>query len=78
MAEAAGPIVYAWVRRDVVLYIGKSCDGLSRPFNGGHKGMAGKIRPSDRLLVCPCVSPAQALKVETALIRSIRPPVNIR
>lgn len=77
-AEAAGPIVYAWVRRDVVLYIGKSKHGLSRPFESQHGQLGKKLRPTDDVLVQVCRSPEEALKLETELLRAVSPPTNVR
>jgi hypothetical protein len=76
VAEATGPLVYAWTRRNVVLYIGMSERGLARPFGSTHHRLGKRLLPTDGLLVFRCQSARQAARVERALIAAIRPPVN--
>lgn len=70
-----GPIVYAWVRGEEVLYIGLGAYGLARPLSRNHHRLLG-MQPGDRLIVWCWEAEEQAVEAERQLVLRLRPPLN--
>ncbi len=73
--DLGGPLVYAWVRGEDVLYVGLGAYGLARPLARNHHRLA-DMAPGDRLLVWTWPEPALAEHAEREIIQRLRPPKN--
>ena len=77
--DSRGIVVYAWIREDEVLYIGKSIHGLARPLHPYHERLRDKdILPMDLLYLWHFSTREEAEKVELELIAQFRPKLNHR
>jgi hypothetical protein len=74
-----GPVVYILKRGTVVLYVGRSAQGLARPLASSHH-VLGRLAfdGSEELTVFPCTSAAEAAAVEAELIVRMAPTLNKR
>ena len=70
-----GPIVYAWVRGDQVLYVGFGGHGFARPLQRTHHRLFA-MEPGDRVVVWCFDTEEQAAEAERQLIRLLHPPMN--
>jgi hypothetical protein len=66
------PIVYAWIRGNEVLYVGRSTVGVERPMSMNHEKLRG-FEAEDRLVIWACAAPGPT---EGALILRWRPRLN--
>ncbi len=73
--QSRRPCVYAWIRGDEVLYVGKGESGLERPISSTHHRTS-HMEPGDRLLVWTTASRSLALITEAKLISGIKPRFN--
>ena len=69
------PIVYAWMRGEEILYIGRGLKGVTRPFAHDHPHLKGLL-PTDELKVWTFPTGTIARAVEVAMIAVARPPLN--
>lgn len=78
LARLRSPCVYAWIRGDVVLYIGSSANGAGRGLSALHHvvGIAEPIRPEDEMRIFRCATETEARTLERHLIRQIEPKLN--
>jgi hypothetical protein len=76
-ARGHRPILYAWLRDDVVLYIGCSSKGIERPLGVGHEKLR-EMQPGDQVLIWPAQDSGPHLyqQQELELICRHRPPYN--
>jgi hypothetical protein len=72
-----GPVAYILKRRRTVLYIGRSSQGLARPFASAHH-VLGRLAfdGTEELTVFPCASATEAAAVEADLIMRMAPALN--
>jgi hypothetical protein len=70
------PCIYFFMRENQCLYIGKSVQGIVRPFNPGHHAQQAKEK-SDRVLIWFFDDPERIDVVEYAAIRVLRPLYNV-
>lgn len=72
------PVVYALVRREKVLYVGKGDHGVGRPFSKDHDkfGRRKQVFPTDRLLLWFLEDIPTARALEEVLIRATQPEWN--
>jgi hypothetical protein len=73
----AGPIVYAWVRGDEILYVGFSSNGVARTLSRAHHRLV-SMEPGDRAVIWCFETEDQAAAAERELIRLLHPPLNGR
>lgn len=71
------PLVYAWIRNDKILYVGKSQNGFIRPIDPAHHRLC-SFRDGDELLIWPVATSKAAERIETDLIRRLKPFYNSR
>jgi hypothetical protein len=69
------PLVYAWLRGEQVLYVGKGETGFNRPLSPSHHQL-GMMLPTDTLRLWACDTAAEACELEVHLIRQLRPVLN--
>lgn len=69
------PLVYAWIRGDEILYIGKSNNGLQRPIAKNHERTK-DIETNDRLIVWHCLHDSEATGLEKILLVTFSPKLN--
>lgn len=77
----AGPIVYAYFRAGVAIYVGMSRYGLSRPFSAHHHALSKgheteALREADQLAVWPCKTVDDAEDLEARAIVALHPTLN--
>lgn len=72
------PTVYVWYdRNEEVLYVGKSKNGITRPFGKHHViDVKRKVDPGDRLDLYECGSEEEAVLLEASLILKLKPTFN--
>ena len=74
--QAQGPLVYLFLNRTgEPLYIGKSINGLWRPFNPMHNAKRARYEAHKAVFV-PCKNEAEALNLEAILIHKYKPKFN--
>lgn len=72
------PVVYAWMRDGVPLYVGVGKNGIDRPFSASHHVFTlGRIHADDTFLCWSVKSRREALRIEGELIRRFRPKFNL-
>lgn len=71
------PIVYAWLRGDQVLYVGKGEMGMYRPLHPRHHRLRG-VAADDEVRFWCCADAEEAARFELELIRKWRPSLNRR
>jgi hypothetical protein len=76
LQEAQSPIVYMFIARGQVKYIGASAKGLGRPFGPHHRLRGIACSEGDVLLYFPAPSWGEAQQIERTLIAAIRPEWN--
>lgn len=70
-----GPLVYVLFRGERPLYVGMSAVGASRPLNPLHPVIS-QVEETDRLMIWPMPSAAEALHLEGLLISRLKPEFN--
>jgi len=76
-AQLVGPIVYAWVRGDEVLYVGVGASGIARPFRLSHHRALRACSDDGHLLIWTCPTPVAAYQLERELILQLAPRENL-
>jgi len=69
------PVVYALIRGEQTLYIGRCYLGLSRVFEINHPALMQAL-PDDDIAVWVLSSREDAVRVEKQLIAGLQPPLN--
>jgi len=70
-----GPIVYAFLQTNEVLYVGMSRNGIGRPAYPQHEAALAR-KKSDDVRIWTCRSLAEAKRLESFLIRKWKPAYN--